>query len=83
MVGALYIIYAGSLKGHYGESIEAKNKLDYFWPQWLPIVPDSFLSGRAAMRVPLSDLFIAIKRSFSVGSVRALPFLCVPCDLCG
>ena len=61
-----------------GAVIEAKNRLVYFWPQWLPIVPDSFLSGRAAMRVPLSDLCTVTKRSFSLnsmGSVRALPFL--------
>jgi len=77
MVEAVYIIYGGSLKGHYGQSIGAKNKLAYFWPQWLLIVPDSFLSGRAYMRGPLSDRCAFINRSFSVfsvGPVRALLF---------
>ena len=84
MVGALYIIYARSLKGHYEESIEAKNKLVYCWPQWLLIVPDSFLSGRAAMRGPLSDLCSVINRFFpvfSVGSVRAFVFSSCPSRL--
>ena len=72
-------MYAESLKGHHGQTIEAKNKLVYCWPQWLLIVPDKFLSGRAGMRGPLSDQRSVMKRFFSVlsvGSVRAL-FFCV------
>ena len=87
-------IYSGSLRGHYGQTIEAKNKLVYCWPQWLLIVPDRFLSGHAAMRGPLSDLFTAINRASSVLSVfsaRVLFFLRVLrilrgyafCFLCG
>ena len=78
IAGALYIICAGSLKGHCGQTIEAKNKLVYSWPQWLLIVPDRFLSGRAGMRGPLSDQRSVVRRFFSVlsvNSVRALFFL--------
>ena len=72
------------LKGIMRQSIEAKNKLVYCWPQWLLIVPDSFLSGRAAMRGPLSDLCSVINRFFpvfSVGSVRAFVFSSCPSRL--
>ena len=71
-------MYAESLKGHHGQTIEVKNKLVYCWPQWLLIVPDRMLSGRAGMRGPLSDLFTVINRPssvLSVCSVRALFFL--------
>jgi hypothetical protein len=59
--------------------------LVYRWPQWLLIVPDSFLSERAAMRAPLSDLCLSINRYlpvFPVSSVRDLLLLCVLRALC-
>ena len=71
-------MYAESLKGHHGQTIEAKNKLVYCCPQWLLIVPDGMPSGRVGMRGTLSDQRSVIRRFFSVfsvRSVRALSFL--------
>ena len=66
------------LKGIMGSLLRPRISSFIFWPQWLLIAPDSFLSGRAAMRGPLSDLCTVINRFFPVfpvSSVRDLPLL--------